>query len=260
LKDGLKEVDLIQTEIKEKVIVLKFSRGVTNAINLSLVKELSESIKRATESKDIQGIVLTGSNNKFFSIGFDIPGLYDLSKEDFSVFYKSFNKVCIDLYTVPIPTIVAITGHATAGGCILALCCDYRFISKGRKLMGMNEIKLGVPIPYPVDCILRQTVDAYTALEIVSTGDFFLPDVLLRMGMVDEVLPLEEVFPKSIEKVKVLGKSLSESYGMNKQKRVEPVKAEILEYLEEKEERFINLWYSENVRELLKAAMEKFTK
>jgi enoyl-CoA hydratase/carnithine racemase len=62
---------------------------------------------------------------KFFSFGLDIPSLFDVSKDDFPPFRRAFNGVCPNLFTLPKTTIAAITGHATAGGCVLAFCCDY---------------------------------------------------------------------------------------------------------------------------------------
>lgn len=75
------------------------------------------------------------------------------------------------LYTLPKPVVAAITGHAIAGGCILALCCDYRFISEGRKLMGLNEVKLGVPVPYLADRVLHALVGTRYAREIIESGE-----------------------------------------------------------------------------------------
>jgi enoyl-CoA hydratase/carnithine racemase len=44
-------------------------------------------------------------------------------------FFRSFNRICLDLYTLPRPTVAALTGHTVAGGFILASCCDYRFMA-----------------------------------------------------------------------------------------------------------------------------------
>lgn len=146
---------LIRREYRDRVAILKLNRGIINALNLQLVNQLAENLQKVRDDSDVHSLVLCSSNEKFFSIGFDIPELFKLTRKDFRVFYQAFNRVCMDLYTLPKPTIAAITGHAIAGGCILALCCDYRFIAEGRKLMGLNEIKLGIPVPYPGDCILR---------------------------------------------------------------------------------------------------------
>jgi enoyl-CoA hydratase/carnithine racemase len=251
-------MDIIHTERREQVAIVKLNRPVTNTLNLSLINELIETLQHAKDDADVHSLVLGSSNEKFFSIGFDIPQLFELTSEDFAVFYRAFNRVCIDLYTLPKPTIAAMPGHAIAGGCILPLCCDYRFIAQGRKLMGLNEIKLGVPVPYPADCILRQIVGVRVAREIVEVGEFYPSEELLQMGMVDQVVPLEQVMTKSIEKAKSLGALPQPAFARIKQSRTETVKAQILERLEEKERSFIECWYSDETRERLRQAMEKF--
>jgi len=248
----------IVIEYRDNVAVLKLNRGVTNPINPQLLKELSEGLREVKENTAIHALIIASTNNKFFSIGLDIPELFDLSREEFTVFYKTFNRVCIDLYTLPMPTISAVTGHAIAGGCILALCCDYRFIAEGKKLMGLNEVHLGVPVPYPADCILRDLVGTRYARDITGTGEFYRPEISFQMGMVDQVLPIGQVLPKSMEKAGVLGALPHKAYEMTKRNRVEMVEKRILKHLEGKEQFFIDCWYSDDARARLKEAIEKF--
>ena len=251
-------MNMIRVECQDDVAVVQLNRPVINALNLQLVEELTEILKRVTSESDVRSLVLGSSNDKFLSIGFDIPQLFELTREDFKFFYHTFNQMCLDLYTFPKPTIAAITGHATAGGCILALCCDYRFIAQGRKLMGLNEIKLGVPVPYLVDCVLRHLVGVRNAREITDTGEFYPPEELSQMGVVDRVLPLERVLPESIEKAGSLGAWLQESFAMIKRNRVESVKERVLAHLEEREQFFVERWYSDQARERLQEAMKRF--
>jgi enoyl-CoA hydratase/carnithine racemase len=251
-------VKMINIVSRETVAVVKLNRGVTNPLNLGLVNEIREALQTVKSDPETFGLVLTGSNEKFFSIGFDIPHLFDLSREDVTVFYRTFNQACMDLFTLPKPTVAAIGGHAIAGGCILALCCDYRMIADGRKLMGLNEIRLGVPVPYPADCILRSLVGARRASEIMETGEFYQPAGSLEMGMVDRVLPLQEVLPEAIEKARLLGSMPGEPYRMIKRSRTEIVEDEVLARWQEKENLFLDCWYSDEARRRLKEAMEKF--
>jgi len=160
----------IAVEYQDTVAIVKLSRGVTNALDMELVNELGKLFERVQHDSNVSALVLASSNDKFLSIGFDIPRLFELPREGFETFFSEFNRVCLSLYTLPKPTIAAITGHAVAGGCSLALCCDYRFIAEGKKLMGLNEIKLGVPVPYLIDCVLRSTVGTRYAREIMNTG------------------------------------------------------------------------------------------
>ncbi len=249
---------MVRIERHGEVAIVKLDRGVTNTIDLQLVEELSETLQGVTHDPGVHSLVLGSSNERFFSIGFDIPQLFGLARQDFKFFYQTFNRVCMDLYTLPKPTIAAITGHAIAGGCILALCCDYRFIAQGRKLMGLNEIRLGVPVPYLADCVLRHIVGVRYARDIMDIGEFYQPEESLQMGIVDQVLPLEQVLPKSVEKARLLGGLSQEAFAMIKRNRVERVEAQVLTRLEEKERFFVDRWYSDEARERLREAMEKF--
>jgi enoyl-CoA hydratase/carnithine racemase len=155
-------------------------------------------------------------------------------------------------------TVAAITGHAVAGGCILTLCCDYRFIAEGKKKMGLNEIKLGVPIPYPADCILRQIIGFRNSREIVDSGEFYLPEKLLHLGLVDKILPTDQVVARAIEKAKSLDALPADAFAVIKHNRVEHVVDHISSKLRKKEQIFLEYWYSEETRKRLKTAMEKF--
>ena len=251
-------MELLVINRQDDVAIVELTRSVTNPLNPELVNLLTETLEELRGDPTVRALVLTSSSTKFFSIGLDIPELFVLTKRDFTRFFHSFNGLCIDLYTFPKPTVAAIPGHAIAGGCIVALCCDYRFIAEGKKLMGLNEIKLGVPVPYPGDCILRQIVGAQNARNIMESGDFYGPETLLEMGVVDEVHPEEKLLSLSIEKASSLGKHPHPAFGMIKRNRTEGVEAKILGNQEEKERFFVECWYSEEVRCRLKEAMKKF--
>lgn len=251
-------MSLISIEIDNAVAFLKLNRGITNAINYQLVDELAGALQDLSSNNDIYILVLTSDNEKFFSIGLDIPQLYDLSSQEFKHFFQSFNQVCIDLLIYPRPTISAITGHAIAGGCILTLCCDYRFIAAGHKLMGLNEVKLGVPVPYPAACVLPHIVGHRNAREMMYTGDFYSPDEAYSMGLVDEVVPIEQIKARSIEKATSLSAGSAQAIAQIKKSHIEPIKTEIEKDLEEKEQYFIDRWYADNTRRNLIEAMEKF--
>jgi enoyl-CoA hydratase/carnithine racemase len=248
----------VRVESERGVAVVRLSRGITNAINLELVNELLQVINVAKLDAAICGLVLASANDKFFSIGFDIPQLYDLPQDEFAIFYRAFNRLCLDLYTLPKPSAAAITGHATAGGCILALCCDYRMVAQGHKLMGLNEIKLGVPVPHAADRILRQLVGQRNARDIIDSGAFYNPEQSLDLGLIDQVLPLAEVIPATIEKVYGLGSHPREAFAEIKRSRTEPVRQLVEPRLEETDRTFIDCWYTDETRHHLQEAMSKF--
>lgn len=249
---------MILVEHQDNMAVIKLQRGVTNPLDMQLVDELGRTLNRAGSDPAVRAVALGSANDKFFSIGFDIPKLFELARSDFTAYYQAYNRVCLDLFTLPKPTVAAITGHAIAGGCILALCCDYRVIGNGRKLMGLNEIKLGVPVPYVADRILRDLVGGRLARQIVESGEFYGPEESLSLGLVDQVCPADQVLSQAISKASVLGSLSLEAFAMIKRNRVERVEAEILARLEDKEQLFVGRWYSEETRERLREAMAKF--
>ncbi len=249
---------MIDLEITNEIAVIQLSRGVTNAINYAFVEKFSKILQKLHESTEVKSIVISSKTEKFFSIGFDLPELIEYSQSQFADFFHSFNLFCMQLYTFPKPVIAALKGHATAGGCILATCCDYRIIADGKKYMGLNEIKLGVPLPYPCYLILKDLVGATYIREICEFGDFYLPDRLKIMGLVDSVQPANEVFPISMEKAKILGSYSPSAFSLIKRDRVEVVEELVKWNLESKEKEFVNLWYSKEVRNKLFEAAKKY--
>ncbi len=238
--------------------IVKLQRGVTNPLDRQLVSQLSTTIHEVGGDPAVRGVVLGSASDKFFSIGFDIPQLFELARSDFTAYYQAFNRVCLDLFAMPKPTVAAITGHAIAGGCVLALCCDYRMIADGRKLVGLNEVKLGVPVPYVADRILRDLVGGRHARQILESGDFYRPEESLSLGLVDQVCPADQVLSQAVDRASLLGSSPPEAFAMIKRNRVERLEAEILARLQEKEQLFVERWYSQAARARLQEAMAKF--
>ncbi len=250
--------EFITIEHQNQVAILKLNHGVTNAISGDLVLALDSALKSQAADPDVLGLVLTSSNRKFFSIGLDLPSLFALGEKEFRSFYQSFNQMCLNMLTISKPLVAGIAGHAIAGGCILSLCCDYRFISEGRKLIGLNEIKLGVPVPYVADCILRKLIGHRLARDVMDSGGFLEPEEAQRLGMVDRILPVEEVVPQSIEKARELSSDSMDAFALIKSSRVHALEREISAQLAEREDAFIKCWFSDDARVRLQDAISKY--
>lgn len=238
--------------------VVRLCRGVTNAFDQQMVEELAEAVHTVALDPSLRGLVVASNNDKFFSIGFDIPNLIALPRDEFALFFRAFHQFCVDLFALPKPTVAAVTGHAIAGGCILTLCCDYRIIAEGRKLIGLNEIKLGVPVPYIADCILRALVGYRNARQVMETGDFFTSEEALRLGLVDQVLPQERVVSEAVSKASSLGAMPRDAFSLIKRNRIEPILAEVQSGMEDRERTFFECWHSETAQERLREAAKKF--
>jgi enoyl-CoA hydratase/carnithine racemase len=252
------ENQITQVNRFDHCAIISLNMGVTNPISPIMLSSLNSILDQLKEDNRIHSIVLTSTSAKFFSIGFEIPMLYDFDKEKMLEFYRMFNSVCIKLFTFPKPTIAAIKGHAVAGGCILTLCCDYRHIAHGNTLMGLNEIVLGVPVPFLADCILRDLIGIRFSREIIDTGKFLLPEKLIKIGMVDKIYKINEVEKKSAEYIGQIGDMPASAFEYNKSNRVEVILERYYMNRSRREDYFVNRWYDDDVRMRLKKAIQKF--
>jgi enoyl-CoA hydratase/carnithine racemase len=246
------------TRMEGPVAVVSLAKSVTNPLGDLLVGQLLGIVQNVRDDPEAKAMVLTSASDRFFSIGLDIPELIEFDKDRFADFAEMFDRLCLELYALPKPTVAAITGHATAGGAILALCADHRVMTSGRAVMGLNEVKLGVTVPWTTVRMLRDLVGGRSAARIMEMGDFYNPEESLAMGMVDEVVPPDEVGRLAIELATSLAASPTEAYAAIKGSRTAPVVAEIEAELEERRVEFVDLWYSPHAQEQLETAMLKF--
>ena len=202
-------------------------------------------------------MVLAGGD-KFFCIGFDLPKLLQLDRPEMTEFYVRFNQAVLDLYTLPMPTACAIDGHATAGGAIFALSADFRFVSSGRRLIGVNEVKIGLSVPHLADLILRQIVGDRCATELLFSGEFVEPEEAKKIGLVDDVFAPEDLEEKAVAKIAEL--SALPPYGITvvKNNRVEAVRSRYEEMRSADADWFLDCWFNPAVQELLQEAAKKF--
>ncbi|MCL5124475.1 MAG: enoyl-CoA hydratase/isomerase family protein [Deltaproteobacteria bacterium] len=246
---------LISIESSEDFAVVRLNNGLTNALSPELIGEMSQVISLVR--KHSRGVVLAGGE-KFFSIGFDIPGLLKLDRPCMSEFFHNFNQLVLNILTLPIPTVASVKAHAVAGGSILMFACDYRIAASGKVLVGLNGIKLGVPIPYLADLILRQIVGDQLACEMLYRGEFVDSLYARKKGIVHHVFPKPEVETNSLELVTKIADLPSKAFASAKANRVELIAERYERNFKARNEDFLDCWFSPQAQELLKEATKKF--
>jgi len=242
-------------EHSESVATLRLKNGVINAISPQLVNDLGAALNECRNFS--KGLILTGGS-KFFSIGFDLPTLLPLGRNEIAEFYHRFNQAILDLFTLPVPTLCAISGHAIAGGTILALACDYRFAAQEKNLLGLNEIKLGLPVPHLADLMLRLIVAERAATEIVYCGEFITAADSRKIGLVDEICPSDILEARAVEKVVELAALPAPAFAQIKDSRVAEIRSQYMENHPAKTKGFLDCWFDPAVRVLLGEAAKKF--
>jgi len=246
---------MVKIEEKDEIAIVRLSNGVTNPIGSQLVDDLSATLDEIKDHK--KGMVLAGGE-KFFSIGLNLPELVKLDRPGMVDFWTRFNNVNLKLYTLPLVTACAITGHAPAGGTVFALNCDYRFAAEGKPLLGLLEITLGLPVPYLTELILRQVVNNREANDILYMGAFFSPAKGKEINLIDEVYPQAEVELKAIEKIESIAKHPLQALAAMKQTKTEGIRLKYNKFFTKHNEAFIDCWFSKESRKLLEKAVEKF--
>jgi len=179
-----------------KVRELQLNHPPANALGPQLISELRNAIEHAPQD-GVRALVLSGFPGRF-SGGLDVPLLLTLDRTAMAAVWKDFYALLRALACSPIPVAAAITGHAPAGGTVLALFCDRRFVAQGDWKIGLNEVRVGIPLPPVILGALQRTVGMRQAERLAVTGTLISPAEAAQVGLVDEIVPAESVIQAAV--------------------------------------------------------------
>jgi enoyl-CoA hydratase len=141
-------------------------------------------------------LVLAGRPG-FFSAGADLKAVPGYGPEEQRAAVAGINKMALGVYALPCPVVGAITGHAIAGGLVLALCTDVRVASTAGRY-GLTEVKVGVPYPQAAIGVVRAELPPHAARLLALGNELVDADTCLRLGAFDEVVEPDEVLPRAM--------------------------------------------------------------
>ncbi|WP_045767248.1 enoyl-CoA hydratase/isomerase family protein [Xanthomonas albilineans] len=182
---------------------LRLARAPVNALDTALCTELAAAIAQA-QADAMQALVLSGSE-RVFSAGMDVPHLLghgdDRAKLRDS--WQHFFAAARALADSTIPVAAALTGHAPAGGCVLALCCDYRVMARSSDpahpvSIGLNETEVGLVAPEGIQRLLRRVIGAHRAERLLVAGELVSAERALEIGLIDELADAERVVARAV--------------------------------------------------------------
>lgn len=248
-------MDTVTKEFQDHIAILRLNSGSTNPISSKLVDELSQALVEIKGAAS--GMVLCGGE-KFFSAGFNLPELLTFDRSAMSSFFERFNRLCLELFTVPVPTICALSGHAVAGGNILALTCDYRYAASENKKIGLNEVKLGVPVPYLADMMLRHTIGHRYASQMIYSGEFMTFSDAKSIGLIDVIGSPDELEDFTVERLAQIASYPGQAFSAAKANKVEEIKRKYEENYALKNDEFLECWFSDPAQKNLQEAAVKF--
>ncbi len=203
------------------IAVLRLEHGKVNAMDLPLCEALTQQVK-SLASDSCRAVVITGAGNSF-SAGVDLVQLTQGGAEYVKRFLPAMDACFHALLTFPKPFVAAVNGHALAGGCIIAACCDHVVMAEGNGRIGVTELTVGVPFPMLPFEIVRARLTPRDARDLIYSARGALPPEAITLGLVDEVVPAAEVLPRAMEAATRLSAIPAVSFGITKRAFVAPI-------------------------------------
>lgn len=184
------------------VELLILDRPPANALSPELLASLDGTLREAAGA-DTRAIVIAGRPG-LFSAGLDVPLLLTLEPPAMRDFWTTFFGVLKTLALSPVPVGMAITGHCPAGGTVLSLFADFRVAAAGDFKLGLNEVKVGLPMPPMVFSAFRRLIGPRAAEQYAVDGRLVSPEQALACGLVDQVAPAEAVIGRAVARAELL--------------------------------------------------------
>ncbi|HEX6083773.1 MAG TPA: enoyl-CoA hydratase-related protein [Thermoanaerobaculia bacterium] len=196
----------VRTENKDGILVITIDRPkVLNALNAETVAEIGAAFDAARDDASVKAVILTGGGEKAFVAGADIRELAEMTPVTGKEIAQKGQRVFRNIERFPKPVIAAVNGFALGGGCELALACHIR-IASDRAQLGLPEVTLGIIPGYGGTQRMARLLGKGKALELILTGDRIGAEEALRIGLVNKVVPADELMTAAEEMAGTIAK------------------------------------------------------
>ncbi|MBA2697205.1 MAG: enoyl-CoA hydratase/isomerase family protein [Nocardioidaceae bacterium] len=188
--------EFVRLEVADGVGTIRLDRPKMNALNVQVQEEIRAAATEAAGRDDIRAVIVYGGE-KVFAAGADIKEMADMSYTDMVRRSGALQSSLTSVARIPKPVVAAVTGYALGGGCELALCADIRIAADDAKL-GQPEVALGIIPGAGGTQRLARLVGPSRAKEMIFTGRFVGADEALAIGLVDKVVPADQVYADAV--------------------------------------------------------------
>jgi enoyl-CoA hydratase len=203
------------------VAVLQMTHGKANAMDIEFVRGLNAQV-HAVQQSDARALVITGQG-KMFSAGVDLVRVVDGGAAYVRDFLPAMNHAFEGLFAFPKPLVVAVNGHAIAGGCVLACCADYRVMAREPGRIGIPELLVGVPFPVVPLEIVRFATPRQHLQALIYRGLTLPAEDAFRYGLVDAVVDPDRLLDEAMAVADQLAGIAFEAFHLTKRLLREPV-------------------------------------
>ncbi|MBI4547366.1 MAG: enoyl-CoA hydratase/isomerase family protein [Ignavibacteriae bacterium] len=202
--------------ITDGVCTITLNRpDVYNAFNEQMKKELNDALKEAEKHSTARCLVIRGAGDKAFCSGQDLKEHVGLKRSLKESLEKSYNPMIKKIRTMEKPIIGMINGVAAGAGCSLALACDMRIMSSSAKLIEVF-IRIGLVPDSGSHFFLPRLVGMAKAFEYASTGKDISADEAERVGLVNKVVPPDQLEQETMTLAKKLAEAPTKAIGLIK--------------------------------------------
>ena len=210
------DYETILCNIDQGVLTITLNRpDVLNAFNRKMTDELQDAFKKVERDPAVRCIVLTGAG-RAFSSGEDLKSRAAEGDSDFgSTLRQRYNPLVSKMRNIEKPVLGSINGVAAGAGCSIALACDLRIASEKARFMEVF-VRVGLVPDSGSSFLLPRLVGLGRALEMAFLGDEMGADEALRAGLVNRVVPAEELESATRELALRLAKSPTKAIGLAK--------------------------------------------
>jgi enoyl-CoA hydratase/carnithine racemase len=247
--------ELVRLEMHDAVATIRIDRPPANAISQAVSLELSDAATTAANDDGVRAVVVWGGE-RIFAAGADIKAMADHGPEEIVSDVGALERACRYLEAIPKPVIAAVNGFALGGGCEIALACDFRFAAQDARL-GLPEIRLGIIPGAGGTQRLPRLIGLAKARELVFSGRHVGADEALAIGLVDRVLPSEEVYAGAQSAARQYATGPTRAYAAAKRALAVALDAELVRGLEVEREAFVPLFGTRDQKEGMRAFLDK---
>jgi enoyl-CoA hydratase len=242
----------LQIERAGSHAVLRLDKERGNAIDDALAVALAGAVTELENDDAVDGVLLASAHPRLFCPGLDLPALLDRDRAAMRAFMLSFAQAVWALYGLSKPVVAAVNGAAVAGGCILALTADHRVLRRGAPI-GLNEVRVGLPLPWSVTVLLRASVAANAIGTIGLLGRNFTDEAALAAGLAHELHEAEGFEAACLARLAEFTEKDALAFATTKRWLREPVLREMRAHEADRLETFLDGWFSPATQARLRA-------
>lgn len=247
-------MSLVRMERREGVAIVTLDRPRANAFDPELVAH----IRTALSGRGDARAVVLASSQKIFSGGWDLPTIVAFDRARMADFVREYTALIRDVFTLDVPVVAALPGHAIAGGLILAAAADERIAAEGESLVGLSEVALGVPLPRALFEIFRFLLGVRGAERLAASAENVPLSKAIAIGLVDRAVPAADLGERAFERARALGEPLEEATA--EVKRWARQEAVSRFDAARSEDPFLDFWFAAPARSRIGTLVEKLTR